>query len=285
MPRSRPRQTEPEKPADLFEAAWASDVEAVRGFLVTDADVHAVGEQGFTALQMAAMGSSQSIDADNLAVLKMLVEAGSPLEYVKEGDGRTALYFLAEFSNTPDSVQFLVDAGANPDVSDPHGNHVTVNAMLEETQVLLSRLTGVPLAPPPPPEPDPVKLNAAGWRAAKVKIDAVFSALEAGGLVALQDAGTTQSDGFSDCAEVFGDKGGEAAGLHGFCFYSRQDLNRARRTSALPLSFWGAPAGAETDMKRVGRQVVDAFGQAGFTVQWNGSGGSRPTVYLQLTQA
>lgn len=281
MPRSRPKQNEPEKPADLFEAARAADVEAVRGFLAAGAGLHAVDGHGFTALQSAAIGSNQSDDADNLTVLRLLVEAGSPLEYVKPGDGRTALYLLAEFSNTPESVQYLVDAGAKADVSDPHGNHITVNAMLEEVQELLSRITGVPLQPPSPPEPDPVKMNAADWRAARTRIDPVFRALEAGGLVTLQDAGVTQSDGFSDCLEIFGDKGGEGAGLRGFCFYSRQDLNRVKRTSALTLSFWGAPEGAEPDMRRVGQQIVDAFRQAGFSVQWNGSGGSRPTVYLQ----
>jgi Ankyrin repeats (3 copies) len=280
---SRPRLKKPQaeaKPADRFEAAQASNVEAVRQLLAAGADVSAVGEHGFTALQRAAMGSNQADDADNLAVLKMLVEAGSPLEFAKEGDGRTALYFQAEFSNTVESVQYLLDAGANPDVSDSYGNHVTVNAMLEEVQALLSRVTGVPLRPSPPPEPDPVKLNAAGWREAKARLEPVFAALEAGGLVVLQDAGVTQSDGFSDCAEVFEEKGGTSAGLHGFCFYSRQDLNRVKRTSALSLSFWGAPEGAEPDMRRVGQQVVDAFEQAGYTVHWNGSGGSRPTVYL-----
>lgn len=281
MPRSRSAKTEPEKPADFFEAARAADVAAVREFLAAGADVHAVEAHGFTALQVAAMGSNQTDDADNLAVLRMLVEAGSPLEYVKEGDGRTALYLLAEFSNSTESVQYLIDAGAEPDVSDPHGNHITVNAMLEEVQELLSRITGVPLQTPPPPEPDPVKMTAADWRAAKARIDPVFSALETGGLVVLQDAGVTQSDGFSDCAEVFEAKGGQSAGLHGFCFYSRQDLNRVKRSSALTLSFWGAPEGAEPDMRRVGQQIVDAFRQAGFDVHWNGSGGSRPTLYLQ----
>jgi len=83
-----------------------------------------------------------------------------------------------------------------------------------------------------------VKLNAAGWRAAKLHIDRVFEALSQSGLVALQDAGTTQEDGFSDCAEEFRARGGLGAGLRGFCFYTRQDLNRAKRTSQLALAFW-----------------------------------------------
>jgi len=123
-------------------------------------------------------------------------------------------------------------------------------------------------------------MNAKQWREAKAKIDSVFDRLSECGLVTLQDAGQTQSDGFSDCAEVFRDRGGEDAGLHGFCFYTRQDLNRAKRTSHLTLAFWGAPEGQPEDMEKVGRLIVDAFRGSGFAVDWDGSGGMRPTVYL-----
>jgi bifunctional non-homologous end joining protein LigD len=126
-----------------------------------------------------------------------------------------------------------------------------------------------------------VKLQAAEWRAAKLHIDRVFDALSRSGVVALQDAGTTQEDGFSDCAEEFRARGGIGAGLHGFCYYTRQDLNRAKRSSQLPLAFWAAPDGAPEAMERVGQLVVDAFRKAGFIVDWNGSPSLRPTVYLQ----
>jgi hypothetical protein len=99
----------------------------------------------------------------------------------------------------------------------------------------------------------------------------VFEALTKAGLVTLQDAGQTQSDGFSDCSEAFHERGGKAAGVHGFCFYTRQDLNRAKSTSQLSLAFWGAPKGADADMKRVGELVVEHFRKAGFEVRWNGS--------------
>ncbi|MDQ0035140.1 bifunctional non-homologous end joining protein LigD [Variovorax boronicumulans] len=267
-------------PKKIFEAAREADVQTVRACIEAGADMAAVNKQGFTALQCAAMGSNQTEVEPNLAVLRLLLEAGSPLEYTGT-DGRTALYLAAEFAPTTDAVQLLLDAGANADVSDSHGNHVTVNAMMEEVVELLARVTGKPIPEPPPPEPDPVKMTTAQWRAAKARIDEVFNALTKAGLVALQDAGQTQSDGFSDCAEVFRERGGKAAGVHGFCFYTRQDLNRAKSTSQLSLAFWGAPKGADADMQRVGELIVEHFRKAGFEVRWNGAASMRPEVDLR----
>jgi hypothetical protein len=267
-------------PKKIFEAAREADVQTVRACIEAGADMAAVNKQGFTALQCAAMGSNQTEVEPNLAVLRLLLEAGSPLEYTGT-DGRTALYLAAEFAPTTDAVQLLLDAGANADVSDSHGNHVTVNAMMEEVVELLARVTGKPIPEPPPPEPDPVKMTTAQWRAAKARIDEVFDALTKAGLVALQDAGQTQSDGFSDCAEAFHERDGKAAGVRGFCFYTRQDLNRAKSTSQLSLAFWGAPKGADADMQRVGELIVEHFRKAGFEVRWNGATSMRPEVDLR----
>jgi bifunctional non-homologous end joining protein LigD len=267
-------------PKKIFEAARQADVETVRACIAAGADMAAVNKQGFTALQCAAMGSNQTEVEPNLAVLRLLLEAGSPLEYTGT-DGRTALYLAAEFAPTTDAVQLLLDAGAKADISDGHGNHITVNAMMEEVVALLARVTGKPIPEPPPPEPDPVKMTTAQWRAAKARIDGVFEALTKAGLVTLQDAGSTQSDGFSDCVEAFHERGGEAAGVHGFCFYTRQDLNRAKSASQLSLAYWGAPQGADADMLRVGELVVEHFRKAGFEVRWNGAASMRPEVDLR----
>ncbi|MGH8816764.1 MAG: DUF6891 domain-containing protein, partial [Achromobacter pestifer] len=146
-------------------------------------------------------------------------------------------------------------------------------------QALLSALTGVALEVPEP-EPDPVKLSAAQWRAAQVRLDVLFASWTEAGLVALQDAGTTQSDGFSDCAEIFHERGGATAGLHGFCFYTRQDRNRAKKEGRLDLAFWGAPEGADADMLRVGELIVRTAEATGLPVAWNGSSARRPTLVL-----
>ncbi len=267
------------KRTNIFDAARAGDVEVVQACIDAGVDLAAVNENGFTALQYAAMGANTADVTDIVAILRLLLEAGSPLEYVG-GDRRTALYLAAEFSSTVHPVQLLLEAGAKADIYDAHGNHIVVNAMLPEVQMLLSKITGKTFSTPEP-QPKPVKLNAAEWREVKVRIDAVFDVLTKSGLIVLQDAGVTQSDGFSDCAEVFHERGGERAGFHGFCFYTRQDLNRAKRTSQLALAFWGAPEGAPKDMQRVGNLIVEACRNRGFIVDWNGSGSMRPTVFLQ----
>ncbi|RZL63503.1 MAG: ankyrin repeat domain-containing protein [Variovorax sp.] len=264
----------------IFEAARAGDTAAVQAFLAAGADVAALDAHGFTALQSAAMGANSAPEADILAVMQWLVEAGSPLEF-KGADGRTALYLAAEFAHTAAPVQLLIDAGANADISDAHGNHVIVNAMMEEVQELISRVTGRPMPEEDEPEPEPEKMSAPQWRAARLKIDAAFAALTGAGLVALHDAGTTQSDGFSDCSEVFQERGGEKAGLHGFCFYTRQDLNRAKRTSQLSLAFWGAPQGGAADMLRVGRLITGAIEAVGLPMRWNESAATRIEVDLR----
>jgi hypothetical protein len=77
-------------------------------------------------------------------------------------------------------------------------------------------------------------------------------------------------------------KGGrDAAGLHGFCYYTRQDTKRAKRTGRLPLAFWAAPEGGPGDMERVGELIVRDFRDHGFIVNWNGSGNSRPIVDMR----
>lgn len=71
------------------------------------------------------------------------------------------------------------------------------------------------------------------------------------------------------------------AGLVGLCFYTRQDLNRAKRSSDLSLGFWAGPEGASAAMEQVGRTIVDAFSAAGLAVDWDGSAAQRPTVNLR----
>ncbi len=271
------RQEQPLNPNKIFDAARSGDVQRVRACLEAGADPAAVNEYGFTALQLAAMGANSTEIAENLAVLKLLIDAGSPLEYQR--DGRTALYLAAEFAPSTDAVQLLIAAGARVDISNAQGNHITVNAMMPEVQELLSALTGVPLAEPEP-ELEPVKLSAAQWRAAQARLNVLFEALTQAGLVALQDVGTTQSDGFDDCSQVFHERGGAAAGLQGFCFYTRQDRNRAKQEGRLDLAFWGAPEGADADMLRVGELIVRAADAAGLPATWNGSSARRPTLTL-----
>jgi hypothetical protein len=262
---------------NIFEAARAGDEKRVKICLEEGVDLVAKNEYGFTALHCAAMGCNAADGISALVVINLLLNAGS-LVNATSNDGRTALYLAAEFSPTIEPLKVLIDAGAEADIRDAHGNHIVTNAMTEEVQEFLSRLTGHPI-PQPPLQLESVKLSIGEWRSAKVQLDKVFDALTQEGLIVMQDAGTTQEDGFSDCAEEFGSRA--AANLSGFCFYTRQDLNRAKRTSQLPLAFWGAPEGAPQAMLHVSRQIVFAFRQNGFLVDWSGSPSMRPIIYLQ----
>ncbi|MFD4947294.1 DUF6891 domain-containing protein [Streptomyces sp. NPDC058409] len=95
--------------------------------------------------------------------------------------------------------------------------------------------------------------------------------------VALAGAGTIQSDGFDDCTEVAHARG---AALVGFCYCMRQDAERARDTGHLTPAFRGAPDGSTRTMEHTGGIVVQAFRAAGFHVDRNGTGNSRPSVAL-----
>ncbi|GAA2434453.1 hypothetical protein GCM10010433_38970 [Streptomyces pulveraceus] len=266
---------------DVFEAAHRGDATAVRAALDAGFDVTAVDAYGWSPLHRAAMGA-EADPARAAAVLAALLDAGAPVEQ-PGGDGRTALYLAAEFSQSPEAVELLIARGADPDVTDGHGNHVTVNAWVSEVAALLAAAAGI--APPAPAEAVPVpvperRLSRAEWRAAEKRIGAVLDGLDAAGFVALAGAGTTQSDGFDDCSEAAGARAGGPDGLVGFCYYTRQDAARARRTGHLLLAFWGAPDGSTRAMERAGGLVVGAFREAGFRVRWNGTGDSRPSVDL-----
>lgn len=162
---------------DLCAAALAADVAAVQAGLAAGADVSAENAHGFTALECAARATHDTPADQHLQVLRLLIDAGSPLEHLG-GGGRTALYLAAEFALACAPVQMLLDAGANPAVRDGGGNHIVVNAMMPEVQALLSAVTGFPIPVQAEPRP-PQKMRAADWRAAHAKITAVFAGLEA----------------------------------------------------------------------------------------------------------
>ncbi|MGY0035368.1 ankyrin repeat domain-containing protein [Pedobacter sp. NJ-S-72] len=133
---------------NIFEAARQGDISLLKKILLTKPDLAEFNDYGFTALHCAAMGTNLVDDEIMMELLKLLVEAGSPLEILSL-DGRTPLYLCAEFSSSLKPVQFLIDAGANPDVY--AGNHIVENARLPEVQELLAELTGVAI----PVEPEP----------------------------------------------------------------------------------------------------------------------------------
>lgn len=262
---------------NIFEASRNGDVTLLKQQLSLKPDLSGMNEYGFTALHCAAMGSNSMEKSTAMEVVQLLIEAGSPIE-IKSKDGRTPLYLLAEFSPYVEPIQLLIDAGANPDVYDKHGNHIVENAMMEEVQALLGRLTGK-LTQKKEVLPNPIKIKPATWKKVKSDLDVAFQKLAQGGLIALQDAGYTQSEGFEDCSAAYQSRNNQNAIL-GFCFYTRQDLERAKSTSELPLAIWGAPEGGNEETIKVGNLVVQVLSDGGFDVRWTGSSSVRPSVYL-----
>ena len=268
-----------EKPSlNLLDAARSCDSLVVKDRISQGADVNMSDKNGFNALHYAAMGSN-ACDEETpiLKTLKVLLEAGCPLTSVSN-DGRSPLFLLAEFSPFLSPVAFLIQAGADPDVRDGHGNHITENAMMEEVQALLSELTGV-VPQEPEPELHSEKMSPLAWKTASKTVDDVFSELNADGIICLADTGYTQSDGFADCAEVLA-KHSQPDRVSGFCFYTRQDLRTAKQTSQLYLGIWGAPSGGDQETITVAKSVISAFQNHGMSCSWNGSASVRPCVLL-----
>jgi len=263
---------------NIFDACREGNLEFVKNKLSQDVDLSEINDYGLTALHCAAIGSDGTDPKINLEILKLLIEAGSKIE-MKTSDGRTALYLLAEFSPSIISVQYLIDAGANVNTTDAHGNTIVENAMVPEVQELLSQLINVAVPKETEPEFESIKMKSKNWKNAKSDLDLVFEKLTTLGLIALQDAGYTQSDGFSDCSESFY-KNPQKDTIKGFCFYTRQDLERAKETSTLMLGYWGAPDGEDKSTESIGNLIIETFKQANFNVQWSGKASDRPYVLL-----
>lgn len=261
----------------VFTAASAGDLAIVKTYIEDGFDINTKSQYGFTLLQTVALGTNLLEAEEILPVLEYLIEAGSDLE-LKSNDERTALYLVAEFSKSIQPVQLLLDKGANPNIKDSSGNHIVKNALLTETQQLLSQRTGVPI-PTPKPTLKQVKMKGSQWTKAKKEIKKVFDALSMSGLISLQDSGYTQQNGFEDCSEIYHDHPVPES-VKGFCFYTRQDQNTAKRTSVLYLGFWGAPEGQDEATIAVGELIVESFKHAGFECHWNKTAGQRPAVFL-----
>jgi len=101
----------------LMYAASKGHVGIVNKLLRRGADVNIASPKKHldsTALTLAA-GNGQD------AVLELLLKAGAEIDWHTERDGFSALLLAAEFGHS-NSVNILLAAGANPDISDRKGN-------------------------------------------------------------------------------------------------------------------------------------------------------------------
>jgi len=98
------------------------------------------------------------------------------------------------------------------------------------------------------------------------KIDAVFEALNKEGVVALQNAGYTMSDGHDDVTQVLADL--DRNNISGYCFYHGQDLEGAVAGRGLMLAF-GDFANTTEGTIQVGKLICSALKANGLNYDWH----------------
>ncbi len=103
------------------------------------------------------------------------------------------------------------------------------------------------------------------------KIDDVFSALEAEGILARQNLAVHEKSGRDEIRKLVKSEDGER---DGFVFYTAQDTENAVEFGQLSLSF-GAFSGSGENTLDIGRKVVSALQAAGFQVEWSGEPNDR----------
>lgn len=109
------------------------------------------------------------------------------------------------------------------------------------------------------------------WKSATTNdaIDRAFEELDAQGVVALQNAGMTASEGWSDVGEI----AAQRDDLRGATFYHGQDLARGVEGEGLWLTFGALVDGPEHDTASVavGFEICAALHRHGVETTWNGS--------------
>jgi hypothetical protein len=110
------------------------------------------------------------------------------------------------------------------------------------------------------------------------RLDAAFAALAAEGIVAVQAAGFTQSDGWSEAtaaAAALRAKGREARGA---CFYHEQDLARGVAGHGLWLTFGVFGARDDAASLAIGRVIARVLGAHEVPFAWNETVAQRISV-------
>jgi hypothetical protein len=97
------------------------------------------------------------------------------------------------------------------------------------------------------------------------RLDDVFKMLRTKGIIALHNAGNTQTDARDDASEEWHRLGGPKSGLQGFIFYHGQDVEHVIADGELHIGFSTFPEGASPALE-LARQTALELKQAGFAV-------------------
>ena len=265
---------------EIHDAAKNADVARTRELLSEGADVNERDERGFTPLHRAATAGEHAEDPQQVVdTLNVLVANGANLEDVEPAAGRTPLYLAVEFSHTVEPVQALIDAGASLEFDGVLGENLIDNAWCDATKELLTQLTGR-RATEPLPEPPSARLGRKDWAKAQSVLDVLFERLNEANIIAIQDCGTTQEDALADCGEVYRDQLAAGKQPIGICFYTRQDLKRAKRSAQLNIGIWGADEGGVEETLAIGQKLRDEAESLELPIHWNDRPDTRPVILL-----
>jgi len=98
------------------------------------------------------------------------------------------------------------------------------------------------------------------------RLDDSFASLRAKGIVALQNAGYTMSDGHSDVGEILAKH--PTGTFKGYCFYHGQDVERVVDRHPLLIAFGDLQDTSEGKLA-VGRRVCEALVASGLRCEWD----------------
>ncbi len=103
------------------------------------------------------------------------------------------------------------------------------------------------------------------------RLDSAFSAIKKRRIIALQNAGYTQSDGQDDVSEEYHNHPNKEL-IQGFCFYHGQDLERAIHGGGLFIAFGPIdPQEEESIGSGIGLVIKEEFEKVGLTIIWDGT--------------
>jgi hypothetical protein len=97
------------------------------------------------------------------------------------------------------------------------------------------------------------------------RLDDVFKTLRSAGIIALHNAGNTQTDARDDASEEWHRLGGANSGVKGFIFYHGQDVEHVIADGELHIGFSTFPESASPALE-LARQTALELKQAGFAV-------------------
>lgn len=110
------------------------------------------------------------------------------------------------------------------------------------------------------------------------KLHAAFDHLCRNRIVALHNAGYTQSDAIFDVQDVWQDLEDEGIKPIGYCYYHGQDLERVIETGELNIGFYGEKENNDKEAIIIGNKVVETLKAQGFEINWDGSASKRIAI-------